>query len=250
MKQLKKIFIITLCFLLLSPTVAASAASYTIKENDSLYSLSKLFDTSVSYLRYSNNVNVNNLKPGSKIFVPAHVHKVKAGETLKKIAAKYDVSVNNIKKANGNKANSIKAGVKLIIPGEKPNKKSDAVISYTNADIDLLAKLIEAEASGETMQAKIAVGAVVINRVQSKEWAPSVSKVIKQKFGPYYQFTPVKIGTINNKPSAASKKAAWIAMFGSDPSKGAIYYFDQSSKNTWLWSKPQTAKLDHMIFVK
>jgi LysM repeat protein len=84
MKQLKKIFIITLCFLLLSPTVAASAASYTIKENDSLYSLSKLFDTSVSYLRYSNNVNVNNLKPGSKIFVPAHVHKVKAGETLKR----------------------------------------------------------------------------------------------------------------------------------------------------------------------
>jgi spore germination cell wall hydrolase CwlJ-like protein len=42
----------------------------------------------------------------------------------------------------------------------KAEKKSDAVISYTNADIDLLAKLIEAEASGETMQAKIAVGAL------------------------------------------------------------------------------------------
>lgn len=250
MKLFKKIFILTLCFLLLSPTVAVSAASYTIKKNDSLHSLSKLFDTSVSYLRYSNNVDENNLKPGSKLFVPAHVHKVKSGETLKKIADKYKVSVSKIKKANSSKANSIKPGVKLIIPGEKPNKKTDAVIKYTNADIDLLARLIEAEASGESMRTKIAVGAVVINRVQSKEWAPSISKVINQKFGQYYQFTPVKIGTIKNKPSAASKKAAWIAMFGSDPSKGAIYYFDQSSKNTWLWSKPKTAKLDHMIFAK
>ncbi len=250
MKLLKNIFIVTLCFLLIFPATAASAASYTIQKNDTLYSLSKLFDTSVSSLRYSNNLNEYNLKPGSKIYVPAHVHKVKSGETLKKIAAKYEVSVAKLKKANGKKANSITPGFKLIIPGEKPNKKSDAVISYTNADIDLLAKLIEAEASGETMQAKIGVGAVVINRVQSKEWAPSVSKVIKQKIGQYYQFTPVKIGTINNKPSTASKKAAWIAMFGSDPSNGAIFYFDQSSKNAWLWSKPQTAQLDHMVFVK
>lgn len=250
MKLFKNIIVLTLCFLLLTPTAAASAANYTVREKDTLYSLSELFDTSISYLRYSNNINEKNLKPGSKLYVPAHVHKVKEGETLKKIAAKYGIPVSNIKNANGKKATSITPGVKLIIPREKPNKKSDAVISYTNADMDLLARLIEAEASGETMQAKIGVGAVVINRVQSKEWAPSISKVIKQKFGPYYQFTPVKIGTIDNKPSAASKKAAWIAMFGSDPSRGAIYYFDQSSKNAWLWSKPQTAQLDHMVFVK
>ncbi len=250
MKLFKSIIVVTLCFLLLSPAAAASAASYTVRENDSLYSLSKLFETSVNSLRYSNNINEYNLKPGAKIYVPAHVHKVKSGETLSKIANRYEIPVANLKKANGKKATSITPGVKLIIPGEKPHKKSDAVISYSNTDIDMLAKLIEAEASGETMQAKIGVGAVVINRVQSKDWAPSVSKVINQKFGPYYQFTPVKIGTINNKPSAASKRAAWIAMFGSDPSKGAIYYFDQSSKNAWLWSKPQTAQLDHMVFAK
>ncbi len=250
MKLFKGIIVVTLCFLLVSPAATASAASYKVRENDSLYSLSKLFETSVKSLRDSNYISEYNLRPGTKIYVPAHVHKVKSGETLHTIASKYEVPVTNIKRANGKKGDSITPGQKLIIPGEKPHKNSDTVIRYSNTDINMLAKLIEAEASGETMQAKIGVGAVVVNRVQSKEWAPSVSQVIQQKFGPYYQFTPVKIGTINNEPSAASKKAAWIAMFGSDPSNGAIYYFDQSSKNAWLWSKPQTAQLDHMVFVK
>jgi spore germination cell wall hydrolase CwlJ-like protein len=168
---------------------------------------------------------------------------------LYNIAKKYEVPVADIKKANSKKSNSIKPGQKLLLPGVKP-KKTDAVISYSGPEVDLLAKLIEAEASGESMQAKIAVGAVVINRVQSKNWAPSISKVIHQKFGAYYQFTPVKIGTIKNTPSSASKKAAWIAMYGSDPSNGAIFYFDTSSKNKWLWSKPQTASLDSMVFAK
>ncbi|MDF2485574.1 MAG: peptidoglycan-binding protein [Herbinix sp.] len=250
MKPVKKIFIITLCILLLSPAMAASAASYTVKSNDTLYSLGKLFNTSVKSLQYSNNFDENSLSPGDKIYVPAHVYKVKSGDSLHKIATKYEIPLSNLKKANGKKADSIKPGQKLMIPGVKPNKKSDTVISYSGNDVDLLAKLIEAEAAGESMKAKIAVGAVVINRIQSKDWAPTISKVINQKFGEYYQFTPVKIGTIHNTPSSASKKAAWIAMYGSDPSNGAIFYFDQSSKNKWLWSKPIKAQIDHMVYVK
>jgi spore germination cell wall hydrolase CwlJ-like protein len=250
MKLIKKLFIATLCLLLIAPATTAQAANYKVKSKDTLYSLSKLFDTSVKALRYSNNFEANSLSPGDVIYVPAHRYKVKSGDSLYTIAKKYEVPVADLKKANGKKSDAIKPGQKLILPGVKPNKKSDAVISYSGSDVDLLAKLIEAEASGETMQAKIAVGAVVINRVQSKDWAPTISKVIHQKFGAYHQFTPVKIGTINNTPSKASKKAAWIAMYGSDPSNGAIFYFDTSSKNNWLWSKPQTAQLDHMVFAK
>ncbi len=250
MKLFKRIGIVTLCMLLLSPVSTANAAYYTIKSNDTLYSLSKLFNTSVKELRYSNNIDENNLAPGDAIYVPAHVYKVKSGDTMKSIAKKHGVSLTNLKRANHISGNSVKAGKKIIIPGVKPNKKTDAVISYSDSDIKLLSQLIEAEAAGESMKAKIAVGAVVINRVQSKVWAPTISKVIKQKFGEYHQFTPVKIGTINNNPSSASKKAAWIAMYGSDPSSGASFYFDTSSTNQWLWSKPLTAKIDHMVFVK
>ncbi len=249
MKLYRKIFIVTLCFLLISPATTVYAANYKVTSKDTLQSISKLFDTSVKALRYSNNFEENSFSAGDVIYVPAHVYKVKSGDSLYTIAKKYGVPVANLKKANGKKGDSIKPGQKLMIPGVSP-KKSDTVIPYSSSDVDLLAKLIEAEASGESMQTKIAVGAVVINRVQSKEWAPSISKVINQKFGAYYQFTPVKNGTIKNTPSSASKKAALIAMYGSDPSNGAIFYFDTSSKNKWLWSKPQTASLDHMVFAK
>jgi len=250
MKRFEKILVITLCFLLSFPAAVASAADYTVAPNNSLYSISKLFDTSIKNLRQSNNFDEDSLTPGDVIYVPAHVYKVKKGESLNKVATKYDIPVSNLKKANNKTGNSIVPGEKLNIPGEKPYKKSDTVISYSRGDVDLLSRLIEAEASGESQQAKIAIGAVVVNRVQSGDWASTIKGVINQRFGKYYQFTPVKNGMIVNKPSASSKRAAWTALYGSDPSNNAIFYFDQSSKNQWLWSKKRTAKADHMIFVK
>lgn len=250
MKRFKKILVVTLSILLLSPAAAASAADYTVTANDSLYSLSQLFNTSQYLLKASNNFQENSLSAGDKIFVPAHVYTVKSGESLFTIATKYDIPLADLKRANYKTGNSIVPGEKLIIPGVKPYRIADAVIPYSSGEVDLLARLIEAEAAGESLQAKIAVGAVVVNRVQSGDWAPTIKGVIYQKFGEYYQFTPVKNGMINNTPSAESKRAAWIAMFGSDPSMGAIYYFDTTSKNQWLWSKTQTAQIDHMVFVK
>jgi spore germination cell wall hydrolase CwlJ-like protein len=250
MKRFQKILVLTLCFLLSFPVAAASAADYTVTANDSLYTLSKLFKTSIDTLRQSNNFDGDRLTVGDEIFVPAHIYTVKSGDSLYKVATKYGIPVYNLKKANGKTGNSIVPGEKLSIPGVQPYRSSDTVISYSTGEVDLLAKLIEAEASGESLKAKIAVGAVVVNRVQSGDWAPTIKGVIYQKFGEYYQFTPVKNGMINNTPSADSKRAAWIAMFGSDPSNGAIFYFDLSSKNQWLWSKTQTARIDSMVYVK
>ncbi len=249
MKQTKKLLIIAICLLLTFPATVSSAAEYKVAKNDSLYSLSKLFKTSVLSLQESNNFYIDSLTPGDKIYVPARIYKVKKGDSLHKIATKYKVPLKKLKKANASTGNTIVPGEKLILPGIKP-KKSDTVISYSKGEVDLLAKLIEAEAGGETQQAKIAVGAVVINRVQSGDWAPTIKGVINQRFGQYHQFTPVKIGTINNTPSAASKRAAWTAMYGSDPSRKAIYYFDNTSTNQWLWAKPQSAQIDDLIFAK
>ncbi len=249
MKRWKWIYILTLCFLLSFPAAVASAANYTVSSNDTLYTLSKLFNTSVDTLRQSNRLSGDKLVAGKKIFVPAHVHKVKSGDTMHSIAVRYGIPLTRLKKANKNKT-SIVPKEKLIIPGVKPYKKADSVISYKEGEVDLLAKLIEAEAGGESLKAKIAVGATVINRVQSGDWASSLTGVIYQKFNTYYQFTPVKNGKINNSPSAASKRAAWLAMFGSDPGNGAIFYFSQDNTNDWLWSKPQTAHIGRMYFAK
>ncbi len=250
MKRIQKVVVIAMSLLLSFQASTVKAADYTVTSNDSLYSLSKLFNTSVSTLRASNNFEVNSLSPKDVIFVPAHEYTVKSGDSLFTIAKRYGIPLSNLKRANYQTGNSIDPGEKIILPGVSPYRIADAVIPYSSGELDLLARLIEAEASGESLQAKIAVGAVVINRVQSGDWAPTISKVIYQKFDSYYQFTPVKNGMINKPSSAESRRAARLAIYGSDPSRGAIFYFDQTSKNNWLWSKPQTAQIDHMVFAK
>jgi spore germination cell wall hydrolase CwlJ-like protein len=131
----------------------------------------------------------------------------------------------------------------------KHNKvKSKKRLSYSKSDLDLLARLINAEAVGEPYKTKVAVGSVIINRVKSHQFASTVYKVIYQKIDGYYQFTPTLNGWINKPATADSKKAAYEAFNGSDPTKGALYYFDNSTTNSWLWSKIIKAKFGNMVF--
>lgn len=114
--------------------------------------------------------------------------------------------------------------------------------------IDLLARLICAEAQGEPYEAKVAVGAVVINRVQSGAWAPTISDVIYQNINGYYQFTPVENGWINKPADSDSIKAAKAALRGDDPTNGAQFYYDDKATNTWILSKPVSVQIGHMFY--
>ncbi len=108
-------------------------------------------------------------------------------------------------------------------------------IQAGEADIMLLAHLIQAEAGIEPYLGKVAVGAVVINRMLSSQFPNTLSGVIYQK----NQFEPVSNGTINRAPSADSIKAARQAVAGSDPTGGALYFFDyRIVTNKYLWARP------------
>jgi LysM repeat protein len=260
MKQLKFSVILAVCILLLLPAAAVSAADYKVVPNDSLYKISQLFKTPIATIKQDNRLSSDAIRVGQVLDVPALSYTVKSGDSLYLIAARYGISLDALRKANAKWDNTIMPGQKLLIPGvkaestksesKKSESKSDTVIPYTKSEVDLLARLIEAEASGESYQAKVAVGGVVVNRVQSKEWASTITDVIYQVSGGYYQFTPVKNGMIKKPASSDSIKAAWAALYGSDPSKGASFYFDDSSTNTWLWSKTQTAYIGRLVFVK
>lgn len=283
MNKLKKFSVIAACVLLLYPTSTAYAAKYTVAKNDSLYIISQLFKVPVKTLKSDNSLKSNVIQPGQKIKVAAKKHTVKSGDTMYLIAKKYGISLASLMKANNKYSAYMVPGKKLIIPGVKPTASStntsttasktatttasktttttpskttsttaekSAVIPYTNSEVDLLARLIEAEASGEAYNVKVAVGAVVVNRIQSKEWASTITDVIYQKYGSYYQFTPVENGMINKPASEDSIKAAREAIYGKDPSNGAIYYYDGSTTNTWIKSKTVTARLGNMTFAK
>lgn len=238
-------------------TTTTFAAEYKIVQNDSLYKISTLFDTSINSLKSDNNLSSDIIYPGQTIDVPAEIYTVKSGDSLYLIAKKYDISLYTLRKANNKWDNSIIPGQQLILPGVTPstgsstsNSSSSTVISYSQSEVDLLARLITAEAGGESYNAMVGVGGVVINRVQSSQWPNSISSVIYQVSGGYYQFTPVKNGYINKAPTDTAVKAAWAALYGSDTSNGAMFYFDDSSTNSWLWSKTITAYIGPMVFVK
>jgi LysM repeat protein len=244
-----------LSFILYSTT--AFAADYTVVQNDSLYKIGVLFNTTSSTIKSNNSLSSDVIYPGQVLNVPAEVHTIKSGDTLFLISKQYGITLFNLRKANNKWDDLVIPGQKLIIPSGKSTSStsstvttSKTVIPYTEAEVDLLARLITAEAEGETYEAKVAVGAVVVNRVKSTVWPNTITDVIYHVSGGYQQFTPVKNGYINKPATSDSIKAAWAALYGSDPSKGAMFYFDDSSTNQWLWSKPQTAYIDNMVFVK
>jgi len=115
-------------------------------------------------------------------------------------------------------------------------------------EVDLLARLITAEAQGEPYEAQVAVGAVVINRVQSGVWANTIEAVIYQRINGYYQFTPVQNGWINKPAESESIKAAQAALSGADPTNGAQFYYDDKATNPWILAKPVSVQIGHMIY--
>jgi len=238
----------------------ASAATYKVVSNDSLYKIGVLFNTSVSSIKVNNNLSSEIIQPGQILQVPGITYTVKSGDTLFLIAKKYGISLYSLRKANNKWNDLIYPNNILTVPARTTTSNttstnvgqtssSKSVIPYSSSDLDLLARLVRAEAEGQPYNAKVAVAAVVVNRVQSSEFPNTISGVINQRINGYYQFTPVKNGMINNTATAEDRQAALSALNGSDPTNGALFYFDDSATNKWLWSKPLAARIDRMVFV-
>ncbi|MEW9097098.1 MAG: cell wall hydrolase [Clostridiaceae bacterium] len=253
-----KTFLATLTLsLTLSTTVLAG--NYTVTSGDSLYKVGKLFNTSADTLMKNNGINGSIIYPGQVLKVPCDTYTVKTGDSLYLISKKYGVNLYDLRKANNKWDNTIYPGQSLNIPGKSSNTGNSTpsspstqkpVINYSESDLDLLARLITAEAQNQPYNAQVAVASVVVNRVKSSEFPNNISSVIHQVINGYYQFTPVLNGWINKPATETAKKAAKEALYGADPSKGALFYFDDSATNKWLWSKPITARIGNMVYVK
>ena len=105
----------------------------------------------------------------------------------------------------------------------------------TSGDVDLLARLISAEARGEPYTGQVAVGAVVLNRVKSPAFPGSISGVIYQSGA----FSCLQDGQFWKPVADSAYRAARDALNGSDPSGGALYYFNPATATSkWIWSRP------------
>ena len=107
--------------------------------------------------------------------------------------------------------------------------------SSTENNLNLLARLISAEARGEPYVGQVAVGAVVLNRVEHPSFPNTISGVIYQAGA----FTCVTDGQFQQPVAESAYRAARDALNGWDPSGGAIYYFNPATATSkWIWSRP------------
>lgn len=112
---------------------------------------------------------------------------------------------------------------------------------YREDEVYWLAKIISAESRGESLEGKIAVGNVVLNRVRSSQFPNTIYGVIfDKKFG--VQFTPVANGTIYQEPTAESIIAAKICLEGYTLSNDILYFLNpKHSTASWVQNNRQFA---------
>ncbi|MGI5859514.1 MAG: LysM peptidoglycan-binding domain-containing protein [Tepidanaerobacteraceae bacterium] len=249
---------------------------YTVKPGDTLYLISQSFGIDVWELKDLNGLYSDDIWPGQTLYVPQKSPyqqlTVNWGDTLYWISQDYGVSIEDLKTINGLWGNEIYAGMKLLIPSKTSSSvqrpadlpsrggvnrgqyiKYGTGVYHTQEERVLLARLIEAEAEGEPYMGKVAVGAVVVNRVLSDKFPNTVKNVIYHvdEIGAY-QFEPVLDGRLFSvTPSSDSYEAVDAALGGMDPTGGALFFFNPYKiSNTWLLSKPVIYRIGDHVFTK
>ena len=107
--------------------------------------------------------------------------------------------------------------------------------SGQESTVELLARVISAEARGEPYSGQVAVGAVILNRVEHPSFPNTIAGVVYQPGA----FTCMVDGQIDQPVAESAYRAAQEALNGADPSGGAIYYFNPSTAtSSWIWSRP------------
>ena len=106
--------------------------------------------------------------------------------------------------------------------------------SYTEEDLYWLSRIISAESQGESLEGKIAVGNVVLNRVASRDFPDTIYGVIfDDRWGG--QFEPARNGTIYQTPTEESIQAAKLCLEGVNVIGDCIYFIAPAlAQNFWV----------------
>ena len=140
------------------------------------------------------------------------------------------------KEAGKKKTKEKKADSSSAEKDKKTEKKY--AISLSKGEIEVLQRIVEAEATGEDIKGKMLVANVIINRTKNKNFPNTVKEVVFQKDGGTYQFSPIKDKrywsvTISKDTITAVDRV----LQGEDDSQGALYFSarKRANKNSMSW---------------
>ncbi len=208
--------------------------------------------TSIIY-NYNNLNNLNNTHQSVLSQYGSRGNEVRKIQTKLKQLGHYKGSIDGIygsdtqkavisfQKSCGLKADGIAGPKTLLYLGIGSGSSG----GFSSNDVYLLAKVIEAEARGEGYTGQVAVGAVVLNRVDHASFPDSISGVVYQSGA----FDCVYDSNWGVEPSSTAKKAANDAINGWDPTGGAIYYYNPAkTSNKWIRSRPVVTVIGRHYF--
>lgn len=126
----------------------------------------------------------------------------------------------------------------ISLGGSQTQSQSTGVTRDDN--VYLLARAIHGESRGEPYVGKVAVAAVVLNRVENPSFPNSIAGVVYQPLA----FTAVADGQINMSPDNESLRAARDALNGWDPTYGCIYYWNPATATSkWIWTREKVIEI-------
>ncbi|MGI5875449.1 MAG: LysM peptidoglycan-binding domain-containing protein [Dethiobacteria bacterium] len=244
--------IISFCFLVFSPAVEAAVSHYVVP-GDTLWLLAQRYNTTTAAIMSDNNLSSSIIYPGQVLSIASRVHTVRSGETMWIIANNYGVALQQLLAANPQvPANYIYPGQKINIPaGNSSSLPSRSGSTFSQQDIDLLARLVHAEAAGEPYIGQVAAAASVLNRIKSPLYPNTVSGVVYQVVAGCYQYSPVLDGRINLPANRSAYQAVYDALAGWDPSNGALgFYNPAKTSNQWVRQQMVTTVIGNHVFFR
>lgn len=173
-----------------------------------------------------------------------------SGEVDGIYGSKTTAAVRYFQKTNGLTQDGICGAQTLKALGmsqEGAQSSSGVTVSRDN-DLYLLARAISAEARGEPYTGQVAVGAVILNRTRHPSFPDTVAGVIYQPRA----FSSVDDGQFDAVAiTDSARKAAQDALNGSDPTGGAIYFYNPAkSTSKWIFTRQVVLTIGDHVFAK
>nr|WP_256521737.1 cell wall hydrolase [Halobacillus sp. A5] len=166
----------------------------------------------------------------------AKTHTVKEGESIYSIAEQLGLSADQVQAMNNKSNGEVFPGEELKLP-----------VVPTDGEQDLLNRLVEAEAKGESYAGKVAVATVVLNRVESDRFPDSIHGVIHDG----YQFSPVLNGSINEPAGQESKDAVEEALDYQGYDQDSIFFYNpDKADSSYLSSQEVTTVIGNHVFLR
>lgn len=115
-------------------------------------------------------------------------------------------------------------------------------------NVDLLARLIRAEAEAEPYEGKVAVAAVMLNRTRDSRFPKTLEGVVYEVDA----FESVSNGRIyDTPPTDDDYRAARDALNGWDPTYGCVFFWNPATATSpWVWSRPVLSQIGSHVFAK